>query len=125
MANYRSTICHFICIMAVAGIAPISAYAGNSSVTVATSVCFTPAQHCEPQIVEAIDAARSAIKLQAYGLTSLPIIHALQRAANRGVEVLAILDKVNERRYSGATLLEAAGIPVWIDSQPLPITRPS
>jgi phosphatidylserine/phosphatidylglycerophosphate/cardiolipin synthase-like enzyme len=32
--------------------------------------------------------------------------------------VLAILDKVNERRYSGATLLEAYGIPVWIDYQP-------
>ncbi|MDL2410804.1 phospholipase D-like domain-containing protein [Rhizobium calliandrae] len=39
----------------------------------------------------------------------------MQRAAGRGVEVLAILDKVNERKYSGATLLEAAGIPVWID----------
>jgi phosphatidylserine/phosphatidylglycerophosphate/cardiolipin synthase-like enzyme len=53
-----------------------------------------------------------------YGFTSLPIIHALQRAARRNVEVLAILDKVNERKYSGATLLEAAGIPVWIDHQP-------
>ncbi|NEI74893.1 hypothetical protein GR212_35765 [Rhizobium lusitanum] len=47
-----------------------------------------------------------------------PIIHALQRAAGRGVEVLAILDKTNERKYSGATLLEAAGIPVWIDFEP-------
>ena len=46
------------------------------------------------------------------------MIHALQRAAGRGVEVLAILDKVNERKYSGATLLEAAGIPVWIDFEP-------
>lgn len=36
----------------------------------------------------------------------------------RGVEVLAILDKTNERKYSGATLLEAAGIPVWIDFEP-------
>ncbi|EJK87326.1 hypothetical protein PMI03_01337 [Rhizobium sp. AP16] len=34
------------------------------------------------------------------------------------MEVLAILDKVNERKYSGATLLEAAGIPVWIDFEP-------
>lgn len=30
----------------------------------------------------------------------------------RGVEVLAILDKTNERKYSGATLLDAATTPV-------------
>lgn len=82
------------------------------------SVCFTPAEHCEAKIVQAIDDAKDTIKLQAYGLTSLPIIHALQRAAQRNVEVLAILDKVNQKRYSGSTLLEAAGIPVWIDYQP-------
>ncbi|WP_159444770.1 hypothetical protein [Rhizobium hainanense] len=42
----------------------------------------------------------------------------LQRAAGRGVEVLAILDKTNERKYSGATLLEVACVPVWIDFEP-------
>ena len=31
---------------------------------------------------------------------------------------MAILEKVNERKYSGATLLEAADIPVWIDFAP-------
>ncbi len=87
-------------------------------VTAKVSVCFTPAEQCEPVIVAAIDRAKSSIRVQAYGFTSLPIIHALQRAAGRGVEVLAILDKVNERKYSGATLLEAAGIPVWIDFEP-------
>lgn len=82
------------------------------------SVCFTPAERCEERIVEALDKAQISIRVQAYGFTSLPIIHALQRAAKRGVEVLAILDKVNERKYSGATLLEAADIPVWIDFEP-------
>ncbi len=82
------------------------------------SVCFTPAEQCEVRIVEAIDKAQSSMRVQAYGFTSLPIIHALQRAARREVEVLAILDKVNERKYSGATLLEAAGVPVWIDFEP-------
>lgn len=86
--------------------------------TATISVCFTPAEQCEERIVGAIDKAHSSIRLQAYAFTSLPIIHALQRAAKRGVEVLAILDKVNERKYSGATLLEAAGIPVWIDFEP-------
>lgn len=82
------------------------------------SVCFTPAQQCEPSIVSAIDRARSAIRVQAYGFTSLPIIHALQRAAGRGVEVLVILDKSNDRKYSAATLLAAFDIPVWIDYLP-------
>jgi phosphatidylserine/phosphatidylglycerophosphate/cardiolipin synthase-like enzyme len=88
------------------------------AVTAEVGVCFTPTEQCEGRIVAEIDRARSAIRVQAYGFTSLPIIHALQRAAKRGVEVLAILDKVNERKYSGATLLESAGIPVWIDFEP-------
>ncbi|NLS20202.1 hypothetical protein HGP16_27080 [Rhizobium sp. P40RR-XXII] len=82
------------------------------------SVCFTPGERCEGRIVDAIDHARSSIRVQAYGFTSLSIIHALQRASARGVEVLAILDKTNERKYSGATLLEAATTPVWIDFEP-------
>jgi phosphatidylserine/phosphatidylglycerophosphate/cardiolipin synthase-like enzyme len=92
-------------------------YAGQP-VEAKISVCFTPGEQCEAKIVEAIDHAQSSIRVQAYGFTSLPIIHALQRAAGRGVEVLAILDKTNERKYSGATLLEAAGVPVWIDFEP-------
>lgn len=93
------------------------AYA-SQPITAKVSVCFTSAEQCEDRIVSAIDGAESSIKVQAYGFTSLPIIHALQRAVGRGVEVLAILDKTNERKYSGATLLEAAGIPVWIDCEP-------
>lgn len=95
----------------------LPAFAGQP-VEAKVSVCFTPAGQCEAKIVEAIDRARSSIRVQAYGFISLPIIHALQQAAGRGVEVLAILDKTNERKYSGATLLEAAGIPVWIDFEP-------
>jgi phosphatidylserine/phosphatidylglycerophosphate/cardiolipin synthase-like enzyme len=92
----------------------LTALASQADVT----VCFTPAQQCEPEIVKAIDGAQSAIRVQAYGFTSLPIVHALQRAARRGVEVLVILDKSNDRKYSAATLLAAFDIPVWIDFQP-------
>lgn len=92
-------------------------YAGQS-VEAKISVCFTPAEECESRIAGEIDRAESSIRVQAYGFTSLPIIHALQQAAGRGVEVLVILDKANERKYSGATLLEAGGIPVWIDFEP-------
>jgi phosphatidylserine/phosphatidylglycerophosphate/cardiolipin synthase-like enzyme len=94
-----------------------STFAGQN-VTASVSVCFAPAEQCESQIVDRIDRAKTSIRVQVYGFRSLPIIHALQRAASRGVEVLAILDKTNERKYSGATLLEAAGIPVWIDFEP-------
>lgn len=94
-----------------------AASAGGAT-TATVSVCFTPGEDCEGQIVRAIDAARESIKVQAYSFTSEPIIHALQRAAARQIDVLAILDKVNDRKYSAATLLQAKGIPVWIDSQP-------
>lgn len=82
------------------------------------TVCFTPATACEPEIVQAIDAAKETIRVQAYGFTSFPIIHALQRAARRGVEVLVILDKSNDKKFSSATLLAAFHIPVWIDEKP-------
>ncbi|WP_210211649.1 MULTISPECIES: phospholipase D family protein [unclassified Mesorhizobium] len=82
------------------------------------TVCFTPAQKCEPEIVKAIDQAQATVRVQAYGFRSFPIIHALQRAAQRRVEVLVILDKTNDRKYSAATLLSAFNIPVWIDYRP-------
>ena len=91
-----------------------SAQADQASV----DVCFTPSESCEPQIVRVIDQADRSIRVQAYYLTSLPIIHALQRAEERGVDVEAVLDKVNEKKYSGATLLAAKGVPVFIDRQP-------
>ncbi|WP_448954853.1 phospholipase D family nuclease [Labrys neptuniae] len=81
------------------------------------AVCFTPGEDCEGRIVAAICAARRQILIQAYGFTSVPIISAVKAAAARGVEVLIILDKSNDRgRYSAATYLSNAGIPVWIDT---------
>ncbi len=41
------------------------------------SVCFTPGEQCEAKIIAPIDGARSSFHVQAYGFTSLPIIHAL------------------------------------------------
>ncbi len=95
-------------------LAAVPAHATEADV----SVCFTPAQKCEPLIVQAIDEAKSSISVQAYVFSSFPIIHALEHAEQRGVEVLVILDKVNDREYSAATLLQAYNIPVWIDYEP-------
>lgn len=99
-----------------------------------------PARSCVGDIVAAIAAAREQIRVQAYGFTSPPILGALAAAKARGVDVQVILDKTNDRggedenaldfvanpqgqrrarsRYSGATYMDNAGVPVWIDDAP-------
>ena len=56
--------------------------------------------------------------VQAYSFTSAPIAKALLDAHKRGVKILAVLDKSNQiDKYSAATFLENAGIPVLIDAE--------
>ena len=93
-------------------------------VTAKVSVCFVPAQVCDIAIATAIDAARSSIRVQAYGFTSHRILAALAAAHARGVDVQVILDKSDEHalrrgrvRRSGAAFTDAAGIPTWIDDK--------
>ena len=83
------------------------------------SVCFVPsAEDCEAEIAEAIDGAKTGIKVQAYGFTSIRILDALVRAVRRGAAVDVILDKSNdEKRYTGARLMTLAGAKVWIDDR--------
>ena len=89
------------------------------------TACFSPGPtSCAEVIGDAIDRARSSIRLQAYWLTSPPILRALAQAKRRGVDVRAILDKTQDRHgdprghYSGAVYLAHAGVPVWIDDLP-------
>lgn len=83
------------------------------------AVCFTPGQDCEGMIVNEIKHAKKCILLQAYSFTSTPIAKALTEAKQRGVDVRAILDKSQRKeKYTGATFLKHAGIPVVIDEQP-------
>jgi phosphatidylserine/phosphatidylglycerophosphate/cardiolipin synthase-like enzyme len=95
---------------------PSAIEAHSPSVT----TCFTPAQACADLIVGILDHARSQIRLQAYGFTSSPILAALVAAKQRGVDVVVILDKSDERASSasGADYVVRAGIPVFIDYQP-------
>lgn len=91
----------------------------NPSVT----TCFTPAQACADLIVVILNNARSEIRLQAYGFTSLPILSALVSAKQRGVDVVVILDRSNDRvstnrTASGAEYVARSGIPVFIDYKP-------
>lgn len=82
--------------------------------------CFTPAQQCTPLIVKAINNSKRTILVQAYSFTSAPILQALKQAHDRGVDVRVILDKgqvSKEGKYTSATFLRNAGIPVWIDDK--------
>jgi phosphatidylserine/phosphatidylglycerophosphate/cardiolipin synthase-like enzyme len=73
-------------------------------------------------LVGEINAARRSILVQAYSFTSVPILAAPKAAHARGVDVEVIVDKTSARvsksssRYSAATYLGNAGIPVWVDT---------
>ena len=60
---------------------------------ISTDVCFTPAEHCAPKIIAAIDQAKNQILVQAYSFTSIPIADALIAAKEHGVDVEVLLDK--------------------------------
>jgi phosphatidylserine/phosphatidylglycerophosphate/cardiolipin synthase-like enzyme len=85
-------------------------------------VCFTPGEDCSGLIVSEIAQAHSEILVQAYSFTSVPILSALKAAHERGLDVKVIVDKTSARvsksgsRYSAATYLANAGIPVWVDT---------
>ena len=56
------------------------------------NVCFTPPSGCGSLIAQAIADARMSISMQAYSLTSQPIIHQLIAAHKRGVKVNILVD---------------------------------
>ena len=79
-------------------------------------VHFSPEGSPTAAVVDAVDGARSSVLVQAYVFTSAPIAEALRRAHRRGVNVQVILDKSQlDYRYTVATFLRNAGIPVYID----------
>jgi phosphatidylserine/phosphatidylglycerophosphate/cardiolipin synthase-like enzyme len=80
-------------------------------------VCFTPQENCTKKITEAIKMAQQIILVQAYSLTSKPILYALISAANKGVSVKVIIDKSEYRENYWAISLLAKGknIPIWVD----------
>jgi phosphatidylserine/phosphatidylglycerophosphate/cardiolipin synthase-like enzyme len=84
-----------------------------------TTLIFSPQGGGEALIVQAIDAARHSILMQAYSFTDGHIFAALERAEQRGVDVNVILDKSDLERYRGwpsvAERFATMHIPVWID----------
>ena len=101
-----------VCFLYVGFVRPV--LAENLPIT----VCFTPGGECTDLIVKELGNARESVLIQAYSFTSAPIAKAIVEAYKRGVKVEAILDKSNQsEKYSAATFLSHAGVPVKIDAQ--------
>lgn len=95
-----------------------AAHADTLTLSGPAALCFTPGDDCAGLLVAAINQAQKSIYVQAYSFTSAPIAKALTDAARRGVHVEAILDKSQRtEKYSGATFLMNAGIPVFTDAK--------
>jgi len=84
------------------------------------TLCFVPdGPSCQDMIIDAINKTRSKLLIQAYSFTSAPIAKAVTEAHQRGVDVRVIVDKSQvSERYTSATFLKHAGIPVVIDKRP-------
>jgi phosphatidylserine/phosphatidylglycerophosphate/cardiolipin synthase-like enzyme len=81
-------------------------------------VYFSPHGGCTDTVIRELNKAKSIVLVQAYSFTSAPIAKALLSAHKRGVKVEVILDKSQRtQKYSSATFLFNAGIPVKIDAQ--------
>jgi len=84
----------------------------------AVRVHFSPGGRPTAAIVEALDKAKTSVRVQAYSFTSAPIAEALKKAHKRGVDVQVILDKPQPKQpYTSATFLINAKIPVFLDSK--------
>ena len=82
-----------------------------------SQVFFTRKHNCTAFIVRAIEKARYELRVQAYLLTSCPIIKAIARAKGRNVDVNIILDRANEQeRYEHKiAYLQDRGINLLVD----------
>lgn len=82
--------------------------------------CFTPTpkgkKKCTDMLVDIIDGSTSNIYMQAYSFTSQPIADALERAAERGVEVSVIFDHgQGQSQYSQRLPLAGTKVNVYVD----------
>ena len=83
------------------------------------NVCFTPGNPCDKEIINEINHENSRIWIEAYYLTSRPIIASIIEARKRGVDVKVILDKSQLKRGNIGRVqwIKREGIPVWIDNK--------
>ncbi len=81
-------------------------------------VAFSPDRGATDLVDRTIKSAQSTVRVAAYSFTSKPIALALVADARRGVDVKVVLDKSQATaRYTAATFLANAGVPVRVDYQ--------
>lgn len=91
-----------------------TAHTVNATGTI--EVAFSPKGGGTELVVKAIKEAKKSVQVQAYSFTNSDIAQALVNAKKSGVDVKVILDKSQEsEKYTSATFLANAGIPVKID----------
>jgi phosphatidylserine/phosphatidylglycerophosphate/cardiolipin synthase-like enzyme len=81
-------------------------------------VYFSPGGGTTDAIVREIGSAKKEILLQAYTLSSQPIVKALLDANRRGVKVSIIVDKSEQGEgLTPIVVLHNAGVPVFLDGK--------
>jgi len=103
-------------------IAPAHAFQpakSSADITTDIQVFFTPGDDAAGNIINAINAARQQVLVQAFSFTHPGIAQALIAAHQRGVEVklIADLDQTRKIRQNKIAAIAAAGIPVWLDGE--------
>src|SRR5688500_2746909 len=82
------------------------------------SVFFSPQGGVVDALAEQIGLARRTLDVQAYLLTTKDVAKPIADAHRRGVRVRVLLDVgQREDKYSAATYLRNAGVPVWTDGE--------
>ena len=84
------------------------------------TLCFVPdGPSCETLLVESINNTKRSLLIQAYSFTNPAIAKAVTAAHQRGVNVRVIVDESQvTEKYTSATFLKNAGIPVVVDTKP-------
>jgi phosphatidylserine/phosphatidylglycerophosphate/cardiolipin synthase-like enzyme len=91
---------------------------GMDSRDVQVKAYFSPDGGATNAIVREIEASRKEVLVQAYVLSSQPIVAALMNAHKKGVAVRLILDKSERGEgLTPGTILANAGVPVFLDNK--------
>lgn len=102
---------------------PLHAYPGYPSApsavnSTAMQMGTSPNGGAMELVLKVIASAENSIQVAAYSFTSQPIAEALIKKHRAGVKVLVVMDQSQlSERYSSATFLANAGIPVRINQQ--------
>jgi len=78
---------------------------------------FSPSADLTAGVVEAISEAKESVLVQAYSFTFRDIADALKQVRQRGINVQVILNGGRSENDNVRSLLQGAGIPVYVDDK--------